>query len=59
MLIFPYLLLKIRALKVLAAILSEMADEAERHGGVVNKNYFIIEDRGEAIRKAVSLGKQR
>ena len=39
----------------LTAILSEMADEAERHGGIVNKNYFIIEDRGEAIRKAVNL----
>jgi UDP-N-acetylmuramoyl-L-alanyl-D-glutamate--2,6-diaminopimelate ligase len=39
----------------LSAILSEMADEADRHGGVVNENYFIVEDRGEAISKAVSL----
>ena len=39
----------------LSAILSEMADEAERHGGIVNKNYYIIEDRGDAIRKAVDL----
>ena len=39
----------------LTAILSEMADEANRHGGVINKNYFVIEDRGEAIRKAVSM----
>jgi len=39
----------------LSAILSEMANEAERHGGVVNMNFFLIEDRGEAIRKAVSL----
>jgi len=42
----------------LSAILSEMADEANQHGGVRNKNYFIIEDRGEAIRKAVSLASQ-
>jgi UDP-N-acetylmuramoyl-L-alanyl-D-glutamate--2,6-diaminopimelate ligase len=39
----------------LTAILFEMADEANRHGGVINKNYFVIEDRGEAIRKAVSM----
>ena len=39
----------------LTAILSEMADEANRHDGVLNKNYYIIDDRGEAIRKAVSL----
>ncbi len=39
----------------LSAILFEMADEAKKHGGVLNKDYFIIEDRGEAIRKAVSL----
>jgi UDP-N-acetylmuramoyl-L-alanyl-D-glutamate--2,6-diaminopimelate ligase len=39
----------------LTAILSEMADETRQHGGVVNKNYYIIEDRGEAIRKALSM----
>ena len=39
----------------LSAILCEMADEAERHGGIVNKNFYKIEDRGEAIRKAVNL----
>ena len=39
----------------LTAILSEMAGEADRQGGVINKNYFVIEDRGDAIRKAVSL----
>jgi UDP-N-acetylmuramoyl-L-alanyl-D-glutamate--2,6-diaminopimelate ligase len=39
----------------LKSILTEMAGEADQNGGVKDKNYFIIEDRGEAIRKAVSL----
>jgi UDP-N-acetylmuramoyl-L-alanyl-D-glutamate--2,6-diaminopimelate ligase len=39
----------------LSAILAEMEDEAEQHGGIADKNFFIIEDRGDAIRKAVAL----
>ncbi len=39
----------------LSMILKEMADEADLNGGIVNKNYFIVEDRGEAIQKAVNM----
>lgn len=39
----------------LSAILAEMADEARKNGGIEGQNYYIVEDRGEAIRKAVSL----
>ncbi|MDP2966639.1 MAG: UDP-N-acetylmuramoyl-L-alanyl-D-glutamate--2,6-diaminopimelate ligase [Pelolinea sp.] len=42
----------------LSSILTEMAGEAVRNGGKTGKNYFIVEDRGEAIRKAVSLAKK-
>ena len=42
----------------LSAILTEMADEADRSGGQAGKNYLVVEDRGEAIRKAVSLAKK-
>jgi len=36
-------------------ILSEMADEAQKHGGVENETFYRIPDRGAAIRKAVEL----
>jgi len=36
-------------------ILSEMADEAQNHGGVENETFYRIPDRGDAIRKAVEL----
>ena len=36
-------------------ILSEMADEAQKHGGVENETFYRIPDRGVAIRKAVEL----
>jgi len=36
-------------------ILSEMGDEAQKHGGVENETFYCIPDRGEAIRKAVEL----
>lgn len=36
-------------------ILAEMADEALKNGGVENRNFYIIPDRGDAIRKAVQL----
>ena len=39
----------------LADILAEMTDEALKIGGVENRNFYIIPDRGEAIRKAVQL----
>ena len=39
----------------LAAILAEMADEAVRKGGKLGRTFFTVEDRGEAIRKAVFL----
>lgn len=39
----------------LADILAEMADEALKNGGVENRNFYIIPDRGDAIRKAVQL----
>lgn len=42
----------------LSSILAEMADEAEKNGGRAGKNFFAIEDRGEAIRKAVSVAKK-
>jgi len=34
-------------------ILSEMKDEAQKSGGIVGENVFIIADRGKAIREAV------
>ena len=36
-------------------ILAEMADEAVKNGGVEEKTFFRVSDRGEAIRKAVRL----
>ncbi len=39
-------------------ILSEMKLGAERAGGVENENYFLVPDRREAIRFAVSLAKK-
>jgi len=39
----------------LADILAEMADESLRNGGVENRNFYVIPDRGDAIRKAVHL----
>jgi len=36
-------------------ILSEMADEAKKCGGVEGKSFYRIPDRGEAIKKAVEL----
>jgi UDP-N-acetylmuramoyl-L-alanyl-D-glutamate--2,6-diaminopimelate ligase len=42
----------------LSAILKEMTDEADRNGGILGKNYLIVEDRGDAIRKAVILAKK-
>ena len=43
----------------LTVILAEMADEAEqRNGGKAGKNFYVVEDRGEAIRKAISLAKK-
>lgn len=43
----------------LTAILAEMADEAEQqNGGKAGKNFYVVEDRGEAIRKAISLAKK-
>ena len=36
-------------------ILSEMADEAQKHGGVEDETFYRIPDRGAAIRKAVEL----
>ena len=42
----------------LGDILSEMADEAKKQGGVEDVTYFQIPDRGEAIRKAVRTAKE-
>ncbi len=42
----------------LRAILFEMADEANRNKGKEGRDYFLIEDRGEAIRKAISFAKK-
>jgi len=39
-------------------ILAEMADEALKNGGVENHNFYIIPDRGDAIRKAVRLAQK-
>ena len=39
-------------------ILSEMADEAQKHGGVENETFYRISDRGAAIRKAVQLAEE-
>jgi UDP-N-acetylmuramoyl-L-alanyl-D-glutamate--2,6-diaminopimelate ligase len=39
-------------------ILSEMADEAQKHGGVENETFYCIPDRGAAIRKAVELANE-
>lgn len=39
-------------------ILSEMADEAQKHGGIENSTFYRISDRGEAIRKAVELAEE-
>jgi len=36
-------------------ILAEMADEAEKNGGVEGSNFLRVPDRGEAIREAVRL----
>jgi UDP-N-acetylmuramoyl-L-alanyl-D-glutamate--2,6-diaminopimelate ligase len=36
-------------------ILSEMRDEAVKHGGIEGVNLYLVPDRGEAIKKAVSL----
>jgi len=36
-------------------ILSEMVDEARKHGGIEDETFYRIPDRGEAIRKAVEL----
>ncbi len=36
-------------------ILSEMADEAQKQGGIENETFYRIPDRGEAIRKAVEM----
>jgi UDP-N-acetylmuramoyl-L-alanyl-D-glutamate--2,6-diaminopimelate ligase len=39
-------------------ILAEMADEARRSGGVEGQTFFRVPDRGEAIRKAVTLARK-
>jgi UDP-N-acetylmuramoyl-L-alanyl-D-glutamate--2,6-diaminopimelate ligase len=39
-------------------ILSEMVDEAQKHGGVEGETFYRIPDRGEAIRKAVELAEE-
>ena len=39
-------------------ILDEMADEANSNGGKENLNYFVVPDRGEAIRKGISHAKK-
>jgi UDP-N-acetylmuramoyl-L-alanyl-D-glutamate--2,6-diaminopimelate ligase len=36
-------------------ILSEMKDEAQKHGGIENETFYCIPDRGRAISKAVEL----
>ena len=41
----------------LAAILQDMADAAISVGGVEGKNFLRVTDRGDAIRKAISLAK--
>jgi UDP-N-acetylmuramoyl-L-alanyl-D-glutamate--2,6-diaminopimelate ligase len=43
----------------LADILAEMADEGMKNGGVENRNFYIIPDRGDAIRKAVQLAQSK
>ena len=39
-------------------ILSEMADEAQKHGGIENCTFYRIPDRGKAITKAVELAEE-
>ena len=39
----------------LSTILQEMANEANRSGGQEGINYWLVEDRGEAIRKGVKM----
>jgi len=39
-------------------ILSEMGDEARKHGGIGNSTFYCISDRGEAIRRAVELAEE-
>ena len=36
-------------------ILAEMSTEAMSHGAIIEKDYYVIPDRGEAIRKAINL----
>jgi UDP-N-acetylmuramoyl-L-alanyl-D-glutamate--2,6-diaminopimelate ligase len=39
-------------------ILAEMAEAARKKGGVENHTFFVVKDRGEAIRKAVNLAQE-
>jgi len=39
-------------------ILAEMEDEAVKNGGLKDKTFFTVADRGEAIRQAVKIAQE-